>query len=75
MASACSCGHDSGAHGQLVGGQTGFFMGFANRCLLGSLVAVAGTAGQTPCAALVAPRCAVLQQYRGGTVRTRRAQQ
>ena len=46
-------------------GQPGFLVGLANGGLLRCLVAVAGTAGQTPGAALVTPRRPMLQQDRG----------
>ena len=73
---AGSCGGDNrGAHGQLVGGQAGFFVGLADRGLLGGLMAVAGAAGQPPGATLMTPRGPVLEQYRRRTVRARRAQQ
>ena len=52
-------------HGQLVGGQPGLLVRFADGGLLDGLVAVAGAAGQAPRTALMAPRRPVLEQHRG----------
>ena len=65
LPTAAPGGDDGGAHGQLIGGQPGFLVGLADGGLLGRFVAVAGAAGQTPGAALMTPRRAVLQQHRG----------
>ena len=68
-------GDDGGPHGEPVGGQPRLLVRFTDRGLLRGFVAVAGTARQTPGAALMTPRCAVLQQHRGRTVGARRPQQ
>src|SRR5262249_42054626 len=62
-------------HGQKLGEEAGLFVRFADRRLLRGLVAVAGTAGQSPGAALMAPRRAMLKQHRRGAVRPRGSQQ
>ena len=73
---AARVGGDHGSpHRKLLAGQTGLLMGFPDGSLLGGLVAVAGTARQTPRSALMAPRRPVLQQHRRSAVGQGRPEQ
>ena len=62
-------------HAEPRAGQAGFFESFTHGRLLGSLVAVAGTAWQAPGSALMTPRRPVLQKHRRAAVGARCPQQ